>query len=425
MKHNIQIKNGQLLNPESGQDLSADLFISDGHISGIDNPPDGFTADQVVDAKGLVVCPGLIELSARLREPGAEQKATIASEAMAAVKAGITTLCLPPDTDPVIDEPAVVELIQKRGQQQQGANICTLGALTTRLAGKQLSEMAALKQAGCVGVSNALNPVHDSHVLRHAMEYAATHELTLHTIPLDQALANKGCAHEGETATLLGLQTIPIAAETVAIAQHLALIEEIGTQTHFGRITSARAVEMISEAKQRGLPVTADVAIHHLYLTEQDIAHFDSQAHVIPPLRSESDRLALINGIKTGVVDAICCDHQPHEADAKLNPFPGTEPGISGIDTLLSLCLQLCSDHDFTLAQILKTLTCNPANILRQGSGRLSVGAPADLCLINIEEQWLVTEENINSSGKNSPFIGYRLPGRVKHTLVRGCLLSN
>ena len=423
--NSILIKNGRLIDPASGLDEITSLCISDGRITSIDKQtPPNFQATHTIDASGLIVCPGLVELSARLREPGAEQITTIASESIAAVKAGITSLCLPPDTDPVIDEPAVVELIQKRAQQHQGARVFTLGALTTGLHGKKLSEMAALKQAGCVGVSNALHPVQDSRVLRHAMEYAATHGLTLHVIPIDYALANNGCAHEGEVATLLGLQTIPVAAETVAIAQHLALIEEVGIKTHFGRLSSARAVEMITEAKLRGLPITADVAIHHLHLTEQDIAHFNDQAHVIPPLRSAADRDALIAGIKSGAIDAICSDHQPHEADAKLNPFSATEPGISGIDTLMGLSLSLIEKTDISLAQILKAISYCPAKILNLDVGEITIGAIADLCLYNPKQNWLVNENNLNSAGKNTPFMSKQLPGQIMHTLVNGQIIN-
>lgn len=424
----ILIKNGRLLDPLSGLDDVAPLFISDGKILAIgESAPAAanFKADQTIDATGMVVCPGLIDLCARLREPGAEHKATIVSETTAAAKAGITTLCLPPDTEPVIDEPSVVELIQKRAQQQPAARIVTLGALTTGLQGQQLSEMAALKQAGCVGVSNALQPIQDSKVLRRAMEYAATHELTLHVIPLEHSLAQNGCAHEGKVATLLGLQAIPVSAETVAIAQHLALVEEIGIKTHFGRLSSARAVEMIADAKQRGLPVTADVAVHHLHLTEQHIAHFESQAHVIPPLRSATDRDALLAGLKTGMIDAICSDHQPHDADAKLNPFPATEPGISGLDTLLSLSLSLIEQMDLTLLQIIKALSSTPAGILQLDCGSLSIGTNADLCIFAPGDNWLASEDSLNSAGKNTPFLNSYLPGRVVHTLLGGQLLKS
>jgi dihydroorotase len=313
---NLAILNGRLLDPASNTDAIADLYIENGCIAAIGAAPKDYRADETVDAKGLVVCPGLIDLCARLREPGYEYKATIRSETMAAALAGITTLCIPPDTDPVIDEPAMVDLIQKRGRTHGSAHVAILGALTTGLEGAQLSEMATLKAAGCSGISNALRPVANNRVWYRALEYAATHALTLHIVPLDPALTNQGVAHAGAVATRLGLPGIPISAETVAIAQILALVEETGARVHFGRISSAAGVGMIAAAKSKKLPITADVAMHQLLLSESAIDGFDSQAHVIPPLRSEQDRLALVAAVKSGAIDAICSDHQPHNLDA-------------------------------------------------------------------------------------------------------------
>lgn len=416
----IVVEGGRLIDPASRTNQESDLYIQDGIVAGIGRPPDHFTADTKIDATGKIVCPGLVDLSARLREPGAEHKSTIPSETIAAARAGITLLCLPPDTDPVIDEPAVVDWIQQRTLQVGAAKVVTLGALTAKLEGKQLSEMAALKHAGCVGVSNALKPIPSIRVLRYAMEYAATNQLTLHVVPIQHNLMAPGGVHDGHIATLLGLTGIPVSAETVSIAQHLALIEETGVKTHFGRLSSARAVEMIADAKQRGLPVTADVAAHHLHLTEEAVAQFNSQAHVIPPLRSNSDRDALIAGLKTGVIDAICSDHQPHERDAKLDPFPSTAPGISGLDTLLGLCLSLVEQMDVPLVQVLKALTAAPADILGVETGRLSASAPADVIVLDPDAHWRVSEDGMNSAGRNTPFVGFELPGKVEHVVIDG-----
>lgn len=420
----IHIEGGRVVDPRNKLDAELALFIEDGIIASIGDRPNGFKADRVIDARGQIVCPGLVDLCARLREPGAEHKATIASEAVAAARAGITLLCTPPDTEPVIDEPAVVDLIQHRAREAGGARVATLGALTAKLEGQQLSEMAALKAAGCVGVSNALKPLPDTRVLRQAMEYAATHELTIHAVPLDESLSKQGVAHKGTVSTLLGLQGMPVSAETVAIARHLALIEEVGVRVHFGRLSSARSVQMIEAAKRRGLPVTADVAVHHLHLTDEAILQFDSRAHVRPPLRSAADRDALLEGLKTGVIDAICSDHQPHEPDAKLNPFPSTEPGISGLDTLLGLSLALLDKADLPLHRIIGALTGAPARILGADGGRLAVGAPADLCVFDPYGIREILPETLNSAGKNTPFIGAELPGLIKHTLIAGRVLD-
>ncbi|MBN1379470.1 MAG: dihydroorotase [Gammaproteobacteria bacterium] len=421
----ILIKNGRIIDPANNIDQVADFYVQDGKVAGLGTKkPAKFNPEKTIDAGGHIVCPGLVDLCARLREPGAEYKANVKSETHAAARAGITMMCLPPDTDPVIDEPAVVELIQQRAKENHSAEVVTLGALTVQLAGKQLSEIAALKEAGCVGVSNALQPMQDNRILRHAMEYVLTNDMTLHVIALDHGLSAKGVAHLGETSSRLGLQGIPVSAETVAMAQYLALVEEVGVKTHFGRLSSARAVEMIADAKSRGLPVTADVAIHNLHLTDEAIAHFNSQAHVIPPLRSAYDRDALLAGLRTGIIDAICSDHQPHEPDAKLNPFPSTSPGISGIDTLLGLSLQLIDQMNLSLNQILRALSHAPADILGVAGGHLSIGAAANICIFDPQPTWQLTRETMYSAGKNTPFLNSELPGRVMHTLVAGQIVE-
>lgn len=420
----LAILNGRLLDPAGGTDHVADLYIENGHITAIGTAPKGYRADETVDAKGLIVCPGLVDLGARLREPGQEYKATIRSETRAAAYAGITTVCIPPDTNPVIDEPAVVDLIQKRAQAHGGASIAILGALTTGLEGTQLSEMAALKAAGCSGISNALRPVANDRVWYRALEYAATHAMTLHIVPLDPSLANNGVAHAGAVATRLGLPGIPMSAETVAIGRILALVEETGARVHFGRISSAAGAAMIAAAKERELPITADVAMHQLLLNESAIDGFDSQAHVIPPLRSEQDRLALVAAVKSGVIDAICSDHQPHNADAKQNPFPATEPGISALDTLLGLGCELAKREQIPLARLLAALTSAPAGILGLNCGRIVPSLRADLCVFNMQQAWTVEPQALHSSGKNTPFIGVRLDARAVYTVINGALLN-
>lgn len=420
-RQSVSILGGRVIDPASGRDEQTNVYVEGRVIAAIgDTPPAGFQTGISIDAGGRIVCPGLVELSASLREPGLEHKATIGSERVAAVNGGITALCMPPDTDPVIDEPSVMELIQKRAQQTRGARLFPLGALTAGLRGQNLSEMAALKEAGCAGISNALRPIQDSRVLRRAMEYAATYDLTLHAAPLDSALSKGGVAHEGPVATRLGLPGIPAAAETISLARYLALVEDVGVKVHFGRLSTARGVNMIAEAKARGLPVTADVAIHHLHLTETAVDNFNSLAHVIPPLRSAADRDALLAAVRSGTLDAICADHQPHNADAKLNPYPSTEPGISGLDTLLGLCLLLAQSGALTLAQALNAVTAAPARILGLPTGRLEAGAPADICIFDPRQSWVVGADTLKSAGHNTPFMGWELPGNVTQTLVDG-----
>ena len=416
----IHIKNGRIIDPANQRDEIADLFIADGKISAIGEMPKDFRAEQTIEAKDQWVIPGLVDLSARLREPGEEYKANILSETRAASYAGITTLCIPPDTDPVIDEPAVVDLIQNKAQLSQHSKIVTLGALTSQLKGEHLSEMAALKQAGCVGISNARHNIENPLVLRRAYEYAATHNITVFIEADIPQLSNKGCAHEGTIATRLGLPTISYSAETAAIAMHLELIAETNVRAHFCRLSTARSVEMLNHAKSRGLKISADVAAHQLHLTEMDITSFNTQCHVLPPLRTQRDMEALRQGLSSGIISAICSDHQPHENDAKLAPFPATEAGISALETLLPLTLKLVDNGQLDLSSAIASLTYEPAQILGINAGTLSIGRAADICIVNPSQEWTHQIESIQSQGKNTPFLGWNFMGKVCHTFVQG-----
>jgi len=417
----LKIQGGRVIDPASGIDAVQDLYIdSTGFIAALGKAPDGFKTERTLDASGRVVCPGLIDLRARLREPGLEHKATLESEARAAVAAGITTLCCPPDTWPVIDTPAMAQMIQSRAWRFGLAFVHPLGALTQGLEGKLLTDMAALEEAGCVGVSNALEPVTDTLVMRRAMEYAATFGLTVHLHAEDPWLRNTGCVHEGEVGTRLGLPGIPEAAETVAVARDLALIEQTGVRAHFGGLTSARAVAMVAEAQKHGLPVTADVTAHHLHLSEHDIGYFNTQCHVRPPLRSTRDRDMLRTALTSGVIAAICSDHQPHEPDAKLAPFAESEPGISGLETLLPLTLRLVEEKLLSLPDAIALLTSKPAEVLGLEAGTLTIGATADVCIFDPGRRWTLTADQLVSRGRNSPFLGWEFTGRVTHTLVGG-----
>jgi dihydroorotase len=420
----LHIQGGRLIDPASNIDADKDLFIdARGFVVGVGQAPNGFAAQRVLDARGKIVCPGLVDLRARLREPGLEYKATIESETRAAVAAGITTLACPPDTQPVIDTPAMAQMIQSRAWRFGLAFIHPLGALTRNLEGKQLADMEALDEAGCVGLTNALAPVTDTLVMRRAMEYAASFDLTVFLHSQDPWLAGTGCVHEGEVGTRLGLPGIPEAAETVGVARDLALIEQTGVRAHFCGVSSARAVAMIDEARARGLAVSADVAAHHLHLTEHDIGQFNTQCHVLPPLRARRDREGLRGALKRGAIGAICSDHQPHEPDAKLAPFSDAEPGISGLETLLPLTLKLVDEQVLTLSEAIALLTHRPAEILGIDAGELGVGATADVCIIDPQSAWTLSPDGFVSRGRNSPFLGWSFRGRVTHTLVGGKLV--
>ncbi|MEW5754893.1 MAG: dihydroorotase [Pseudomonadota bacterium] len=415
----VLIQNGRLIDPANQHDAVCDLYIAEGKIVGLGQAPQGFTPDRVIDASGLIVCPGLIDLQAHLREPGQKHKGTIASETAAAVAGGITTLCCPPDTDPVIDSTAVVELIKLRAEQDGQARVVILGALTKGLGGELISSMAKLKAAGCVGFSNAHQPVGNTVVLRRAMEYAATLDMTVFLHAQDPSLSAGGMVHEGAVSTRLGLAGIPACSETLEVARLLQLIGHTGVRAHFSQLSTAKALQLIGRARYDGLPVSADVAAHQLHLTQVDIAEFNSLCHVRPPLRTERDRDGLIEGVGSGALNAICSDHQPHDRDAKLAPFAETEPGISGLETLLPLALRLRTKR-VSLMRIIDSLTREPARILGLEVGHLSLGAPADVCIFDPDRYWRLEEANMRSQGRNTPFLGWEFQGRVVYTLVDG-----
>ena len=417
----IHIKNGRVIDPASQFDSQADIFIDDNKIVAIDNAVDNFVADQTIDASGLIVCPGLVDLTARLREPGQEHTATIASETKAAVAGGITTLVVPPDTTPVIDNASVVELIEDRTEKAGNADVKIIGALTQGLQGELLAEMAALKTAGCVGVSNSLKPIKNSVILRRAMEYAASLDLTLFINPADPWLSTQGCMHEGTVSARLGLAGIPETAETIAVAKDLLLIEQIGVSAHFHNISSGAAVKMIADAQHRGLHVTADTSAHHLHLTEHDIGNYDNLCHVMPPLRTTEDRELLKQGLRDGVLTAISSNHQPLDKDAKQAPFADSLPGISGLETLLPLTMKLVDDEEILLNEAIASLTINPAKVIGDDScGQLKVGAQADICIFDPNADYQCEPSNFISAGHNTPFAGWLLNNQVSYTIFNG-----
>ncbi len=418
----IHIKGGRLIDPANGIDDQLDLWLADGRVLAVGDPPQGFVPDQVIDATGRIVCPGLIDLGVHLREPGQEHKGTICSEARAAARGGITTLVCMPDTQPVIDTPAVWELIRRRAKACGSARVLAIGALTQGLGGEQLAEMGALKQAGCVAVSNTRRPMASTLVSRHALEYASTFDLPVILCSEDPHLKAKGCVHEGAVASRLGLPGIPAAAETVAVARDLALTEHTGSRSHFHTLSTGRAIEMIRQARQDGARLSAGVAIHQLFLMDTDVDGFDAACHVDPPLRTQSDRDRLRQALRDGDIQVICSDHQPHEADAKTEPFPLTAPGISGLETLLPLSLKLVEEGVLDLPTAIAALTAGPARALDLPLGRLEPGRSADICIFDPDAIWDLNPENMASRGKNTPFAGWEFRGRVTHTLFEGRL---
>ena len=417
---NIHIRGGRIIDPANHVDRIDDLFISQGKIVATGNTPDGFTSDKTIDAENQIVCPGLVDLSVRMREPGLEYKATLKTECAAAAAGGVTTCCCPPDTTPIIDTPAMANMLTHRAAEIGSTQVLPVGALTTELGGETLSDMHALSQAGCVAFSNAENPITNTMVMRRAMEYASSFDLLVMLRANDPWLSDSGCMHEGEISTRLGLAAIPEAAETVIIARDLALIEQTGVRAHFARISSARSVELIVQARERGLKVTADVAIHHLHLTDYDVGNFNTLCHVIPPLRSDRDRDYLREAVALGHIQAICSDHQPHERDAKLAAFSEAEPGISGLETLLPLGLKLVDEGIIDINTLIASLSSEPAALLGIEAGKLGPGNQADICIFDPDVEWLLDDTKLLSKGHNTPFKHWPLKGRVTTTLHAG-----
>ena len=410
------LKGGRVVDPATGRDAAGDVAIADGKI--VAAP--GGKPDRVIDAQGLVVAPGLIDLAARLREPGYEYKATLESEMLAAVAGGVTSLACPPDTDPPLDEPGLVDMLRRRAKALARARVYPVGALTVKLEGRQLTEMAELAEAGCVAFSQADAAIADTQVLWRALQYAATFGFPVWLRAEDSWLAQGGVAHDGEIATRLGLAGIPAFAETVALATLLELVRATGARVHVCRISSAAGVAMLRRARHDGLPLTCDVGVHHVHLSDMDLGYFDAQCRLEPPLRSSRDRDALGAGLADGTIDCIVSDHTPVDEDRKHLPFAEAEPGASGLELLLPLALKWGVQAKLNLAQTLARVTIAPARILGVDAGRIAPGAPADLIVFDPEAPFRVSASALKSQGKNTPFLGLELAGRVRATLVDG-----
>lgn len=407
----IEIRNGRVIDPQNGTDRVASLFIADGRIAGLGEAPIGFAAAQTIDATGCVVCPGLIDLAARLN--------SIEAELAAAVAGGVTSVVVPPDADPPLDEPELADRLVHRGAEIGKARVLPLGALTLGLKGERLAELAGLKKAGCVAFSQAMVPVVDTEALLRAMEYAATFDFAVWLQPQDYWLARNGIAHEGEVASRLGLAGIPVAAETIAIATIVQLVRDTGCRVHLTRLSSAAGVALVQRAQHENLPITFDIGIHHLLLTENDIGYFNPHARFSPPLRSQSDRQALSNAAANGLA-TICSDHTPVGADDKLLPFGEAKPGATGLEVLLPLTLKWAEAAGVDLPKALGRITAAPAAVLGLTDRHLAPGAVADICVFDPAAEWQLSSESLRSRGRNSPWLGHRLSGKVRATLVGG-----
>ena len=421
----ILIKNGRVMDPASGFDAVGDVAIAGGRILSLQTPLAVFSPNKIIDATGCIVAPGLIDLSARLREPGYEHEGMLESELAAAVAGGVTSLVCPPDTDPVLDEPGLVEMLRFRAEKLHQARVFPLGALTRGLQGEALTEMVELTESGCVGFSQAEVPLANTQVMMRALQYAASFGYSVWLRPQEVYLG-KGVAASGALATRLGLSGVPVVAETIALHVIFELVRATGARVHLCRISSAAGVALVAAAKAQGLPVTCDVSINSLHLTDVDIGYFDSRMRLDPPLRQQRDRDAIRQGLADGTIDALVSDHTPVDEDAKTLPFAEAEPGATGLELLLSLACKWGKD-DASLMRALAVLTCEPARVLgsalgtlQASTGQLVKGGVADICIFDPAAEWTVEAVALRSQGKHTPFSGYQLPARVRYTLVGG-----
>ncbi|AOJ67918.1 MULTISPECIES: dihydroorotase [Burkholderia] len=416
----IHIKGGTLIDPAAGIERQADVFVAAGKVAAIGAAPADFNAAKTIDAAGKIVAPGFVDLSARLREPGYEHKATLESEMAAAVAGGVTSLVCPPDTDPVLDEPGLVEMLKFRARNLHQAHVYPLGALTVGLKGQTITEMVELTEAGCIGFTQADAPVADTQVLLRALQYASTYGYAVWLRPVDAFLAKGGVAASGPVASRLGLSGVPVAAETIALHTLFELMRVTGARVHVARLSSAAGVALVRAAKAEGLPVTCDVAANHLHLIDVDIGYFDAQFRLDPPLRTERDREAIRAALADGTIDAICSDHTPVDDDEKLLPFAEATPGATGLELLLSLTVKWAREAGVPMARALAKISSAPAGVLKLPAGRVEEGALADLCVFDPNAHWRVEPRALKSQGHNTPFLGYELPARVCATLVGG-----
>lgn len=413
----LSLINARVIDPSSGRDGQYDLHLEEGRLVAIGAPPRDFVADEQQDLSGKLVVPAFADLGAHLRDPGPRYKGSLASESAAALAGGYSVILPRPDTSPVLDSASHVRTLLDRARDVAGVRVAPLGALTQGLEGELLANMAALKSSGCVALTNLRRPIRDLGVLRRCLEYAHTFDITVVFQAQEATLAGQGCAHEGAIASRLGLAGIPESAETIALTQWLLLIEQTGVRAHVSLLSSARAVELVLDAKARGLDITADVSIAQLHWTDEQLEGFDANFHLQPPLRSADDREALRAAVADGTIDAIVSDHLPHEAAAKCAPFAVSEPGMTSLETVLPLGLALVKAGMIKLPRLIETLTFSARRFGLKG-GMLKEGEYCDLAVIDMEQKWRVSSETLASAGHNTPLLGMQLTGRVERVLL-------
>ncbi|MGH6988275.1 MAG: dihydroorotase [Stellaceae bacterium] len=420
MSGRLLLRRARLLDPAQNRDGTGDVMIEDGRITALGRDLPSAPGIETIDCNGACLAPGLIDMRVQLRDPGAEHQESMESAGRAAAAGGVSTMVALPNTDPVIDDVALVEFVARRSRDIRLVNIRTYAAATKGLKGRELSEMGLLAAAGAVAFTDADRTIADARVMRRALAYARTFDLLLIQHPEEPSLAEKGTMNEGEVATRLGLPGIPPIAETIMVERDLRLVELTGARLHFAHLSTAHAIEAVRQAKRRGLPVTSDTAPHYFALNENEVGEYRTFAKVSPPLRSEEDRRAVVAGLADGTIDAIASDHAPHDQDSKRLPFAAAASGIVGIETLLPLSLGLYHNGDMSLLQVLHRLTLAPAEILRLPAGRLAIGAPADLVIFSLDKPWRIDSERFLSKSRNSPYDGWPVQGMALRTIVGG-----
>jgi dihydroorotase len=429
----LAVRGGRLLDPSRGLDLTGDVLIADGRIAAV-GPDAGRQADQALDASGLLVLPGLVDVHCHLREPGLEHKETIETGTLAAARGGFTTVCCMPNTEPPLDTPALVRWLRERAAQAGHVRVLPIACTTRGRQGRELADLAELAEAGAVAFSDDGEPVSDPALLRRALEYAAALGLPIIEHCEDKALSAGGVMHEGWVAARLGLRGIPAAAEEAAVARALALAAATGGRLHIAHVSTTGAVALLRAYRARGVPATAEVTPHHLCLTHEAVMGagespgglaYDTNAKVNPPLRPRADAEACLAGLAEGVIDCIATDHAPHALEDKLCEFDLAACGISGLETALALCLSLVHEGRLPLLRLVEAMTVAPVRALGldrhlPGLGTLAVGAPGDVAIVDPQREWTVEPERLASKGKNTPLAGRRLRGRVVCTIYGG-----
>lgn len=414
--------NARLIDPESGLDAPGGMLVRDGEIVDLgphlrrNAPPD----TEVVDCDGHILAPGLIDACVFTGEPGEEHRETLKTASFAAAAGGVTTIVVMPDTRPVIDQVALVDFVQRRAAEKSLVHVATMAALTKGLAGEEMTEIGLLKRAGAVAFTNGKSSLVNTRLMRNALLYARDFDALIVHHTEDPYLSGSAAMNSGEISAKLGLPGVGTVAETIMLERDIRLVEMTGGRYHAAAISCRSSLDVIRTAKQRGLPVTCGVSINHLTLNEIDIVPYRTFFKVRPPLRTESDRLAMVEGLADGTIDIIASCHDPQDADVKRRPFADAADGAAGLETLLAAALRRHHRGDLPLMTILRAMTSNPARLLGLEAGRLALGAPADLVIFDVDEPWLVNKEDLNSRSKNSPFDGATLQGRVKRTVVAG-----